>query len=57
MVFKGGQFVPATTTTEDKTDTTRYARSKGPRGNWVYTPSPRGMTKAQYEELDKKKKE
>lgn len=33
-------------------DTTRYLRSKGPRGNFVYTPSPRGLTKQQYEELD-----
>ena len=33
-------------------DTTRYIRSKGPRGNYVYTPSPRGLTKQQYAELD-----
>lgn len=34
-------------------DTTRYSRTKGPRGNFVYTPNQRsGLTKQQYEELD-----
>jgi len=40
-----------------KKDTTKYTRSKGVRGNWEYTRSTRGMTKAEYAELDKKKKE
>jgi hypothetical protein len=40
-----------------KEDTTKYTRSKGVRGNWEYTRSTRGMTKAEYAELDKKKKE
>lgn len=33
-------------------DTTRYIREKSPRGGYIYTPSPRGMTKAQYAEID-----
>lgn len=40
---------------EPKEDTKKYIRSKSPRGNWVYEESPRGLTKAQYAEIDKKK--
>jgi hypothetical protein len=39
---------PAATTT----DTTKYLRSKNNRGGYSYTPSPRGLTKAQYAEAD-----
>lgn len=34
---------------------TKYIRSQNNRGAYVYTPSPRGMTRAQWEELDAKK--
>jgi hypothetical protein len=44
-----------TTTEQPKADTKKYIRSKGARGLWDYTESPRGMTKAQWEKLDKKK--
>jgi hypothetical protein len=37
-------------------DTTKYIRSKTPRGSYEYTVSPRGMTKAQWAELDATKK-
>lgn len=35
-------------------DTTKYVRSPGPRGGYTYTASPRGLTKAEYAEIDKK---
>jgi len=44
-----------TTTEQPKADTKKYIRSKGARGRWDYTESPRGMTKTQWEKLDKKK--
>jgi hypothetical protein len=39
-----------------KKDTTKYIREKSPRGNYVYTESPRGMTKEQWAQLDEEKK-
>lgn len=53
-----GEPVPTTATEEStipKEDTTKYIREKGPRGNWVYTESPRGQTKAKYAEIDANK--
>lgn len=35
-------------------DTTKYVRSPGARGGYTYTASPRGLTKAEYAEIDKK---
>jgi hypothetical protein len=36
-------------------DKKKYIRSKNPRGGWVYEESPRGLTKAQYAEIDAKR--
>jgi hypothetical protein len=33
-------------------DSTKYIREKSPRGGWVYTPSPRGLTMDQYKQND-----
>ena len=55
-----GEPPPSASTTSEKPvvskeDTTKYIREKGPRGNWVYTESPRGQTKAKYAEIDANK--
>jgi len=43
---------PAASKPAVKEDTTKYAREKSPRGTYTYSPSPRGLTKAQYAEID-----
>jgi len=40
---------------EPKEDTKKYIRRKNPRGGWIYEESSRGLTKAQYAEIDKTK--
>jgi hypothetical protein len=42
---------PAGLATEDKT---KYIRSKNVRGDYTYTASPRGLTKAEYKAMDEK---
>jgi len=40
---------------EPKEDTKKYIRRKNPRGGWIYEESSRGLTKAQYADIDKNK--
>lgn len=58
IAARTGKQAPAPATVEpQKTalpqeETTKYIRTKTPRGSYTYTASPRGMTKAQWEALD-----
>jgi hypothetical protein len=52
---KGKDISPAKALTAEPAAEERFARQKTNRGAYTYTPSNRGLTKAQFEEIDRKK--